>query len=57
MACRESNNRLVPLMMDRLHNLHLQASSEKSGEGGSGAPVNCSRPFAHLAKERKENAG
>ena len=53
---RELNNKLVPIMMDRLHHLHKQACLEKFGEGSCNS-VNFSRPFAHLAKEKKDNSG
>mgnify|MGYP001012139142 CR=1 FL=1 len=52
---RELNNKLVPIMLDRLHNLHKQA--EKLIENSANIPVNSSRPFAHLAKEKKDNSG
>lgn len=53
--CRELNNKLVPIMLDRLHSLHKQA--EKLTESNANISVNSSRPFAHLAKEKKENSG
>lgn len=44
-------------MLDRLHALHKQACSEKTHENGSSSNCSITRPFAHLAKERKDNLG
>lgn len=58
--CRELNNKLVPVMLDRLHMLHKQACAEKIQDipSTTNSPsINFTRPFAHLAKDGKENAG
>lgn len=55
---RDLNNKLVPIMLDRLHSLHKQACLEKMQENNSNmSNINFARPFAHLAKEDKENSG
>lgn len=46
------------MMLDRLHALHKQVCLEKLQENNSGlSNVNFARPFAHLAKDTKENSG
>ncbi|XP_065215830.1 protein mahjong isoform X2 [Planococcus citri] len=56
---RELNNKLVPLMLDRLHALHKQACVEKMQQEvpstTTSPSINFARPFAHLAKD-KENS-